>query len=137
MMDSFTQEYFFTGRDGKEYQIYPMKLKYKDRVSRLFNKIDSEYLYLNLPLPKLDKDGKEILDENGEPVLNYEKYDAMIELFTIATGLSKDEIEEIVDLKNGVKILDEFMNVSQLKKKLEQGTNQIAELLSGLTSTQG
>ena len=61
----------------------------------------------------------------------------MIELFTIATGLSKDEIEEIVDLKNGVKILDEFMNVSQLKKKLEQGTNQIAELLSGLTSTQG
>ena len=136
-MDSFTQEYFFTGRDGKEYQIYSMKLKYKDRVSRLFNKIDSEYLYLNLPLPKLDKDGKEILDENGEPVLNYEKYDAMIELFTIATGLSKDEIEEIVDLKNGVKILDEFMNVSQLKKKLEQGTNQIAELLSGLTSTQG
>ena len=51
-MDSFTQEYFFTGRDGKEYQIYPMKLKYKDKVSRLFNKIDSEYLYLNLPLPE-------------------------------------------------------------------------------------
>lgn len=133
-MDSFTQEFFFKGSDGKEYPIYPMKLKHKDRVSRLFNKIDAEFLFLNLPVPVLDKDGKEVIGEDGEIKMDYEKYDAMIGLFEIATGLDKDRIEEVVDLSCGVKILDEFMNVSQLKKKIAQGTNQMAELLSGLGS---
>ena len=135
-MDSFTQEFFFVGSDGKEYQIYPMKLKYKDRVTRLFNKIDSEFLFLNLPVAKLDKDGNEMFDENGEVILNYEKYDAMIELFIIATRLDKDKIEDIIDLSNGVKVLDEFMHISQLKKKITQGTEQMAQLLSGLGSMQ-
>lgn len=133
-MDSFTQEFFFKGSDGKEYQIYPMKLKHKDKVARLFSKIDAEFLFLNLPMPKLDKEGKEVFDENGDVVLDYEKYDALIELFQIATNLSKDKIEDVVDLGNGVQILDEFMNISQLKKKIAQGTEQMAQLLSGLGS---
>jgi hypothetical protein len=40
----------------------------------------------------------------------------------------------VVDLGNGVQILDEFMNISQLKKKIAQGTEQMAQLLSGLGS---
>lgn len=135
-MDSFTQEFFFTGSDGREYQIYPMKLKHKDRVARLFGKIDTEFLFLNLPVPKLNNKGEEILNENGEVMMDYEKYDAMIELFHIATRLDKEKIEDVVDLNNGVKILDEFMNISQLKKKIAQGTEQMAQLLNGIGSMQ-
>ena len=133
-MDSFTQEFFFTGSDGREYQIYPMKLKHNDKVARLFSKIDAEFLFLNLPMPKVDKEGKEVFDENGDVVLDYEKYDAMLELFHIATRLDKEKLEDVIDLGNGVQILDEFMNISQLKKKIAQGTEQMAQLLSGLGS---
>ncbi len=132
--DSFTEQSFYIDSNGVEHEIYPMILKHKDRVTRLFMKIDDINLYLNLPTPKVDKKGKIVIDKStGEPVLDYSSYNAMMELFEIALREPKESIEEWVDLKNGVKILDEFRQVSQLKKKI---VDQMMTKLLGTDSTQ-
>jgi hypothetical protein len=130
---SILDEFYYTDASGNEHQIFPMKLKESNRVSRLFSKIDDTYLYLNLPTPKLHKKTQEIIIDRKtkEPVMDTSSYDSMMELFELALQKPKDEIEEIVDLANGVKILDDFRQVSGLKKKLQEKMN--LEILQNLS----
>lgn len=117
--DTFTDESIYIDSDNNEHQIYPMLLKHKDKVTRLFMKIDDTNLYLNLPAPRTDKKGNVVIDKTTqEPILDYSSYNAMMEIFEIALREPKESIEEWVDLKNGVFILDTFRQVSQLKKNI-------------------
>lgn len=104
--------------NGKEYKIYPMLLKDYNRVERLLSKINDQYLYLNLPSPILDKDGKEELDANGKVKYDYVAFNSMCELFELALRIPRKELIAAIDLDNGVQLLDEYLAISGLKKKM-------------------
>ena len=57
--------------NGKEYRVYPMKLKDYHRSDKLFSKINDEYLFLNLPTPVTDSLGNVVKDEKGNVKLDY------------------------------------------------------------------
>lgn len=104
--------------NNKEYKIYPMLLKDYNRVERLLSKINDQYLYLNLPSPILDKDGKEELDANGKVKYDYVAFNSMCELFELALRIPRKELIAAIDLDNGVQLLDEYLAISGLKKKM-------------------
>ena len=104
--------------NGKEYKIYPMLLKDYNRVERLLSKINDQYLYLNLPSPILDKDGKEELDANGKVKYDYVAFNSMCELFELALRIPRKELIAAIDLDNGVQLLDEYLAISGFKKKM-------------------
>lgn len=119
----------YVGIDGKEYKIYPMKLKDYAKVDKLFSLISDEYLFLNLPMPKEDKDGNPVKNKQGKPVLDFTAYNAMCELFELALQVSRKEVMDIIDVSNGVEILDKFRGISGLKKKIQtKAMNQILGL---------
>ena len=117
--DTLIPQEIYVGIDGKEYRIYPMKLKDYPRVDRLFSKIDDMYLFLNLPTIREDKDGNPMLNDKGQPMLNFTAYNAMCELFELALHIDRKRVMEIVDVSNGVEILDKFRGISGLKKKIQ------------------
>lgn len=104
--------------NGKEYKIYPMLLKDYNKVERLLSKINDQYLYLNLPSPILDEDGKEVLDANGKVKYDYVAFNSMCELFEMALRIPRKELINAIDLDNGVQLLDEYLSISGLKKKM-------------------
>ena len=106
--DTLIPQEIYVGIDGKEYRIYPMKLKDYPKVDRLFSKIDDMYLFLNLPTIREDKDGNPMLNDKGKPMLNFTAYNAMCELFELALHIDRKRVMEIVDVSNGVEILDKF-----------------------------
>lgn len=117
--DTLIPQEIYVGIDGKEYRIYPMKLKDYPKVDRLFSKIDDMYLFLNLPTIREDKDGNPMLNDKGKPMLNFTAYNAMCELFELALHIDRKRAMEIVDVSNGVEILDKFRGISGLKKKIQ------------------
>lgn len=117
--DTLIPQEIYVGISGKEYRIYPMKLKDYPRVDRLFSKIDDMYLFLNLPTIREDKDGNPMLNDKGKPMLNFTAYNAMCELFEMALKIDRKRVMEIVDVSNGVEILDKFRGISGLKKKIQ------------------
>lgn len=104
--------------NGKEYKIYPMLLKDYNKVERLLSKINDQYLYLNLPSPILDEDDKEVLDANGKVKYDYVAFNSMCELFEMALRIPRKELINAIDLDNGVQLLDEYLSISGLKKKM-------------------
>lgn len=128
--DTLIPQEIYVGIDGKEYRIYPMKLKDYPKVDRLFSKIDDMYLFLNLPTIREDKDGNPMLNDKGKPMLNFTAYNAMCELFELALHIDRKCVMEIVDVSNGVEILDKFRGISGLKKKIQTDLmNQTAGLI--------
>lgn len=127
--DTLIPQEIYVGIDGKEYRIYPMKLKDYPRVDRLFSKIDDMYLFLNLPTIREDKDGNPMLNDKGQPTLNFTAYNAMCELFELALHIDRKRVMEIVDVSNGVEILDKFRGISGLKKKIQ---TDLAKQTAGL-----
>lgn len=127
--DTLIPQEIYVGIDGKEYRIYPMKLKDYPRVDRLFSKIDDMYLFLNLPTIREDKDGNPMLNDKGQPMLNFTAYNAMCELFELALKVDRKRVMEIVDVSNGVEILDKFRGISGLKKKIQ---TDLAKQTAGL-----
>lgn len=119
MDDTVVLDSVYIDVSGKEYQIYPMKLGECSKVDHLFRKINDTYLFLNLPTPKVDKDNNIILNSKGEPIMDTRSYDAMMKLFEMALKLPLKTVKDIVDLKNGVQILDEYRQISGLKKKIQ------------------
>ena len=129
--DTLIPQEIYVGIDGEEYRIYPMKLKDYPRVDRLFSKIDDMYLFLNLPTVREDKNGNTMLNEKGQPKLDFTAYNAMCELFEMALKIDRKKVMEIVDVSNGVEILDKFRGISGLKKKIQE---DIATKTVGLTT---
>lgn len=127
--DTLIPQEIYVGIDGKEYRIYPMKLKDYPRVDRLFSKIDDMYLFLNLPTIREDKDGNPMFNDKGKPMLNFTAYNAMCELFELALHIDRKRVMEIVDVSNGVEILDKFRGISGLKKKIQ---TDLAKQTAGL-----
>lgn len=126
MSETLMPKQSYIAIDGKEYIIYPMKLKDYGKVDRLFSLINDEYLFLNLPFPMVDEKGNPMLNKNGQQMLDFKAYNAMCELFEMALRIPKKEVMNVVDVSNGVVILDEFRNISGLKKKIQNNLmNQV------------
>ena len=124
------KEHYVTLND-KEYRVYPMKLKDYHRVDRLFSKINDQYLFLNLPAAMTDKDGKPLLDAKGNPKIDYNAFNAMLDLFELALHIPRKEIMEIIDLESGVEVLDVFRGISGLKKKMMEQLAKIKNPILG------
>jgi hypothetical protein len=129
--DILEKQPVYIDKNGNEHPIYPMVLGDYRKVERWFSKINREYLYFNLPTPKLDKKNNVILDKKTkQPIMDYTAYNSMMSLFELALRESKEEIEKWVDLNNGVHILDEYTQLSGLKKKIQENMqNQILTTL--------
>lgn len=135
--DILEEQSFYTDKNGKTHVIYPMVLKDYQKVNRLFSKINPEFLFLNLPSPKVDDKGNIILNKSNKPVMDMTSYNAMIELFQLALQEPKEEIEQWIDLKNGVHILDEYRQLSGLKETIKKNMEKMMmESLTSLTSSQ-
>lgn len=111
--------------NGKEYRVYPMKLKDYHRSDKLFSKINDEYLFLNLPTPVTDSLGNVVKDEKGNVKLDYTAFNAMCDIFEMALRIPRKEVVDVIDLENGVQVLDMFRGISGLKKKIMDNLNQI------------
>lgn len=133
MSETLMPKQSYIAIDGKEYIIHPMKLKDYGKVDRLFSLINDEYLFLNLPFPMVDEKGNPMLNKNGQQMLDFKAYNAMCELFEMALRIPKKEVMNVVDVSNGVVILDEFRNISGLKKKIQNNLMNQATAKDSLT----
>ena len=128
-----TKYYIYIDKDEKEHTIRPCIIDEVEEVIRLYNKIDTDIMFNNLPQPmlKYDKDGKAILDKQGnfvlqidrktkEPKLDYTRFDAMKQLLEKALDEDYDELKKWVDVENSIDIIDKYVGISKLKKKMEQ-----------------
>jgi len=103
MSDKFTERIFIE-YSGEEIEVFPMILHDKDIVTTKIPKLyTEEYWHLNL------------LDEQA--------YKTLVDLLYIALGktMAKPEIEEKIDLKLSLAIINKFKEVSQLKNKKDNG----------------
>lgn len=124
--------------NGKRHFVFPMKLKDRRRVEKLFGKVNDEYPILNMPMQALDKNGIPMVDDDGEPVMNEEPYEAMMELLELALHESRESMEEWIDIGMVAGILDGFRDMSGLKKKMMATTNpeMMKRILTGIPSMQ-
>ncbi|PAV40024.1 hypothetical protein CJ260_00890 [Megasphaera sp. ASD88] len=129
--DTLVPQENYVGLDGKEYKIFPMRLHDYAKVERLFSKIDDQFLYLNLPFPETDKEGKVVRSKEGKIKYNYDRWNAMCELFELALHVPRRELVEILDVNTGVFVLDAYRGISGLKKKMVEQMTQAA-LMSSL-----
>ena len=121
----------YVGLNGKEYKIHPMKIGDYAQVERLFSKIDDQFLYFNMPTIEVDDNGKPIKKENGKYKYNYDRFNAMCELFEMALGIKHSEVLEALDVNTGVFVLDAYRGLSGLKKKIQEA--QATALLTSLS----
>lgn len=135
--DTLVPQEKYVGLDGKEYKIFPMRLQDYAKVERLFSKIDDQYLFFNMPSPEVDKDGKPVKNKDGKPKYNYDAFNAMCDLFSMALHIPRQEILDVVDVNNGVFILDAYRGLSGLKKKIQEMQTQevLTKLSQALSKT--
>lgn len=135
--DTLIPQEKYVGLDGKEYKIFPMLLKDYAKVERLFNKIDDQFLYFNMPKPETDKNGKVVTKSDGKVKYDYEAFNAMCELFSMALHIPRQEILDVVDVNTGVFVLDSYRGLSGLKKKIQEMQSQevLTKLSQALSKT--
>lgn len=121
----------YIGLNGKEYKIFPMRIGDYAKVEHLFGKIDDQFLYFNMPTPEEDKDGKVVVKPDGKVKYNYDRFNAMCELFSMALHIPRSEVLEMLDVDTGVFVLDAYRGLSGLKKKIQEA--QEKALLTGLS----
>jgi hypothetical protein len=122
MLDSKKSAYLQTleyilDESGKKHYIYPMKTSHLYLVQELFGKIDDEYIIMNLPYERANEDGEQILDT--------ERYDAMFELLEMALQEKRAEIDKWIDIKQIADVFAAYRCVSQLKKKVKLLENEL------------
>lgn len=135
--DTLLPEEKYVGLNGKEYKVFPMILNDYAKVERLFSKIDDEFLYFNMPFPEQDGKGNIKRKPDGKIKYNYEKFNAMVELFGMALHISRQEVLEVLDVSTGVFVLDAYRGLSGLKKKIQEAQNQalLTQLLQASSKT--
>lgn len=135
--DTLVPQEKYVGLDGKEYKIFPMRLQDYAKVERLFSKIDDQFLFFNMPRPETDKDGKIVKKADGKIKYDYDAFNAMCDLFSMALHIPRQEILEVVDVNTGVFILDAYRGLSGLKKKIQEMQNQevLTKLSQALSQT--
>jgi hypothetical protein len=98
-------------------RVYPMKINQSELVSKYFNNINLDWIMSNFVVPKTDELGIPMTDENGDIVPYDKPKNSIIEILKLATKLSDEQIGEL-DIPTVTKIIEEYMDISSLKKKM-------------------
>ena len=114
--------HFVRCSDGKEREIFPAKIKDREKIRHFSVKFNSTMAILNILAPdnekieRAEKNQEEIIAEN---MFANEPYDAMMEIMKLAFGekYSIEELEEFLDVESIAEILEIFYGMSNLKKK--------------------
>lgn len=114
--------HFIKCTDGKERQIFPAKIKHKDKIRHFTTQFAADAAVLNIMAPDDEMSKKE-----GKTVFNDAPYNAMMEIIALAFGekYSVEEIEQFLDVEMISEILDVFYGISGYKKKVNQKTEPI------------
>ena len=124
MQDPFTSEFEVVTTEGKKIQIYPMKLRHKDKICRFMEKFNSTFIFLNFMSPELDDEFTVKRDENGDVVFSNKEYEILKEVISMATRIPVEELDSEdgydLDIADVRKIIETYLDVSQLKKKDQQ-----------------
>lgn len=115
--------HFIKCTDGKERQIFPAKIKHKDRIRHFTTKFSAAAAIVNLMAVDNEKAAK-LDDEN---FFDETPYNAMMEILRLAFGekYSVEQIEEFLDVEMIGEILDVFYGMSGYKKKVTQNKEPI------------
>ena len=113
--------HFIKCTDGKERQIFPAKIKHKDKIRHFTTKFSAATAIANIMAVDDDKIAKLSIDNNAsaEEFFDEEPYNAMMEMLILAFGekYTAEQIEEFVDVEMINEILDVFYGLSGYKKK--------------------
>lgn len=119
--------HFIKCSDGKEREIFPAKIKDRDKIRHFSVKFNSTMAILNILAP--DNDKIERAEKNQEEVIAEnmfadEPYNAMMEIMKLAFGekYSIEELEEFLDVESIAEILEIFYGMSHYKKKATSNT---------------
>jgi len=113
---------FIKCRDGKDYEIFPALIKYKNKIRHYVIKFQQESAIVNMLAPdmkKVEQASRNEEETDTEDIFTDEPYDAMMEILYLAFGekVPKEQIEEIVDVSMIPEILNIFFAVSGYSKK--------------------
>ena len=117
--------HFIKCTDGKEREIFPAKIKHRDKIRHFTTKFSASTAIANImavddeKIKRLDTTkGNFIKDDFFDDT----PYNAMMEILILAFGehYTAEEIEEFVDVEMIDEILDVFYGLSGFKKKAEK-----------------
>ena len=121
--------HFVKCTDGKEREIFPAKIKHKDKIRHYTVEFNSTAAIINIMAVDNEKISK-AQEDNNEIYFDETPYNAMMEILVLAFGekYTAEQIEEFVDVEMIGVILDVFYGISGYKKKAQQqetpiGTN--------------
>ena len=118
-MATITIEHDFVEcRDGKEREIFPFRIKDKDKVRHFSAEFNSDAMIMSILTPDLKKI-KENKDLDVESMFSDKPYHALMEILILAFGekYTEDEILEWIDESTVPAILESFYMISGVKKK--------------------
>ena len=110
--------HFIKCTDGKERQIFPAKIKHKDKIRHFTTKFNAAAAIVNIMALDDEKISK-AEELEGEQYFDEAPYNAMMEILMLAFGekYTQEQIEEFVDVEMVSEILDVFYGMSGYKKK--------------------
>ena len=113
---------FVECKDGREREIFPFRIKDKDKVRHFASEFNSEALVMTILTPDLNRVNNKngIKDEMDVATLFTDKpCHALMEILVLAFGekYTEDEILEWIDESTIPAILESFFMVSGVKKK--------------------
>lgn len=117
---------FIKCRDGKEREIFPALIKYKNKIRHYITRFRTDMAILNIISPDVQKVVESTpTSDNDKEYFSDEPYEAMMELLVLAFGekYTRDEIEGFVDVAMIPKIFDVFFATSgygEAKKKTKK-----------------
>ena len=111
--------HFIKCTDGKERQIFPAKIKDKDKIRHFSAQFASTAPIVNIMAVNNEKIQNE---EDKENVFDDAPYNAMMEIMILAFGekYTQQEIEQFLDVEMVDEILEVFYGISGYKKKANQ-----------------
>lgn len=109
---------FVECKDGKEREIFPFRIKDKDKVRHFAMNFNTDAMAMVILTPDLDKINKNT-DVKTEDLFSDKPYNALMELLILAFGekYTEDEILSWIDESTIPAILESFFMVSGVKKK--------------------
>lgn len=110
---------FVECKDGKEREIFPFRIKDRDKVRHFTADFNAESLVMTILTPDLDKVSKAKSTDNLGELFSDKPYHALMEILVLAFGekYTEEEILGWIDESTIPQILESFYMVSGVKKK--------------------
>ena len=110
---------FVECRDGKEREIFPFRIKDKERIRHFTMNFNTDAMIMTILTPDLEKINKNT-DVKAEDLFSDKPCNSLMEVLVLAFGekYTEDEILSWIDESTIPAILESFFMVSGVKKKM-------------------